>query len=140
MNELAWQRKIIQRAGVRGGYGRKWASQYSVGVPDLILVHGGNVCFVEVKLEKVTAARYFRHTLKVTAKQEYELQRLRAAGAMAFIVAVLYYGRAKAYLLPVFPDGDYVVSSDDIERSYDWYGSHSIGLMDWLIQFYKRGE
>ena len=53
MNEVGWQSKILKRIKKEGGWGKKWATSYTVGVPDLILsFEEKGVCVTEVKLEK----------------------------------------------------------------------------------------
>ena len=52
-NEVTWQRKVIVKIYVEGGWARKWATQLSVGVPDLIVAHEQfGLAGIEVKLEK----------------------------------------------------------------------------------------
>lgn len=99
MKELSAQRTIIKWVEAEGGYGKKWSSTYSVGVPDLILLLGGRehaLVFAEVKIIKPTTLK-FRRAVALTPRQHIELLRLRKQGVRA-VVAVLVSGFGFAVL------------------------------------------
>jgi hypothetical protein len=89
MKELDLQRRIIDEVKASGGWGRKWATQFQNGVPDLILtlpIEG--TFFVEVKL--VERANFdftrFRPAIKTSRLQVQEMARIKAAGGVAFVL------------------------------------------------------
>lgn len=93
LNEVKWQTKFIKRIRTEGGYARKWATQYTVGVPDLIAVlrheFESQCHFFEVKLEK----NWFKNTnrtIDVSAKQLFELRSLQDAGANVAVVLIAH--------------------------------------------------
>lgn len=91
MNERQLQDRIISEIRNMGGYGKKWASQWQTGVPDLILVSPRyGTLFIEVKQIKLTGASVPRFLkIKTTEKQKLEMQRLEAAGGrVAVLVGV----------------------------------------------------
>lgn len=87
MNELAYQSKLNAIIKQNGGYARKWATQFAVGVPDCIWVLNGVTAFVEVKM--VSVGPSFDRKIAVTPKQVHELTRLQQAGANALVAVVL---------------------------------------------------
>lgn len=93
--EVEWQTKIIKRIRSEGGYAKKWATQYSVGVPDLVTVLNDEQSglaashFFEVKLEK----SWFKNTsrkIKLSEKQKYEISALAKAGARVGVILLAH--------------------------------------------------
>lgn len=84
--EVDWQRSVIEAVKKAGGYGRKWATQWSVGVPDLVLVlPNAGAVFVEVKCAR-SGSPDFKRTVALTQKQKLELGRILDAGGKALVV------------------------------------------------------
>ena len=86
---------MIDLARARGCYVRKIASIAYRGMPDLIIVRGGMVLFMEVKTVKGS----------ISKMQQLEHRKLREAGA----TIVVTYGLAEAYAVidiffPELPD------------------------------------
>jgi hypothetical protein len=89
MKELDLQKRIIDEVKASGGWGRKWATQFQNGVPDLILtLPKTGTFFVEVKL--VERANFdftkFRPAIKTTRLQVQEMARIKSAGGIAFVL------------------------------------------------------
>lgn len=104
-NEVTWQRKIIKRLCDEGGYGKKWATAYAVGVPDLILVTGAlGLLVAEVKLEKNWNKNTDR-TLGITSKQKKELNDIRDAGGSACVLLIVQQSPTQSYLNAFAPPG-----------------------------------
>lgn len=134
MKEVDYQRLMNQQVVKDGGYAKKWATPYSVGVPDLIWVVSGDVWFVEVKLE--VAEGSFLRTIRLTDKQKLELDRLRKAGALvAVVVVVVKNNKARCIIKePPSPAESVMVSSDDLLDAY------SLGEMSKMITDFKRSK
>lgn len=96
MKEVAWQSKIIKRLRSEGAYARKWATQYAVGVPDLIIVGMAGMnflqvsasMFVEVKIEKNWGINT-RRTINLSKKQIVEIAAIHKAGGIVRVMVVL---------------------------------------------------
>lgn len=124
MKELDLQKRIIDEVKAAGGWGRKWASSWQNGVPDLILIlpataegfHGP--MFVEVKLierPEINFDRY-KYPIKTTRLQVQELDSINRAGGIAFVlVGVL--SKAQSRLYPALPGADYL---DGTEPYTEW--------------------
>ena len=98
MNEVGWQSKILKRIKKEGGWGKKWATSYTVGVPDLILsFEEKGVCVTEVKLEKDWNTNTKR-TLKLTEKQLDNLNKIRDAGGLGFVTLVVDNGSREQWV------------------------------------------
>jgi hypothetical protein len=106
LKEIDWQTKIIESAKLVGGYGKKWASPFNKGVPDLIIglpKLGGwlfEVKVVDAKewvVEKKTPVRM---------KQLYELRMFAKAGMQAGIMIVVRMPNDINYLAVMPPDHD----------------------------------
>ena len=89
MKETDIQAGIIKQIRGDGGHGHKWATDYAVGVPDLICgIPGLGVALIEVKFEKKWDLNRAR-TIKMEPKQILEINKYRATGGVAFgLVAV----------------------------------------------------
>ena len=113
MNEITLQRLLIKKMEQIGGYGRKWASAFAVGLPDLILIRNGKSLYVEMKYIKSTS-EVFRRKVDLTPKQTLELNRIRDAGAKAVVAVVVDYVNDKYLLImsPPAPQEVLHVSSD----------------------------
>lgn len=97
-NENEFQLRIIKSAERLGGYGKKWSSEFQVGVPDLVLVlPWRGVVFMEVKLLATTRPDFDRK-LNVTKKQGEELRRLSVAGANVVVGVVVTIGPRDTWL------------------------------------------
>ena len=91
MKEVDWQRRLAANVREQGGYARKWATQFSVGVPDLVIVHPSiDVAFVEVKRIVQMTPLSFKGG-ELMARQYAELQMLHHAGAFAAVLYVIEY-------------------------------------------------
>ena len=89
MSEIKDQREIAKSIRNRGGYAKKWASGYIVGVPDLICsLPGVGAFFMEVKTIHISRPD-FKRSLAVTPKQRHELAGLVNSGAKACIGLVI---------------------------------------------------
>ena len=137
VNEVYWQTKIIERIRNEGGYGRKWATQYIVGVPDLIVsLNDYGPVFIEVKLEKKWTKNTER-TIELTEKQTIELHLLSKASAHAIILLVIWDSPSSVKLVPFFPPpiGEQLrVRRDNVTQgAYKW-GS-KVELTKYLIKW-----
>lgn len=94
--ELKDQRDIILSLKAQGGYGKKWASAFQVGNPDLICALPGVGGFLmEVKSINLLEQEYIVDVdvspkLKHESKQRYELQQWSQAGITTCIGIVLH--------------------------------------------------
>lgn len=135
MQEVDWQTKIVNRVKEQGGYGAKWATQFSVGKPDLILTHGDTL-FVEVKYE----TDWFKNTARTlgfTSKQNLEAQRINEAGGRCFGLVVIQNGLRDVKLCPVeMPDprSQLRIKLQILQSErYDWYADKDrYKLFDYL--------
>lgn len=106
VKEVDWQYKIIKKLRGEGSYGRKWATQLTVGVPDLVLSfkspffarEGLYLC--EVKLEKGWK-KNTKRTIALKPKQADELNNALEASGRAFVLVVVYHGPLDVWLAPV---------------------------------------
>ena len=90
--EVQWQAKIRSQVSDEGGYCRKWASDFQLGVPDLIVVQGGVTCFWEVKKIEISKMEDLGTRVRranVTPKQYLELATMHKAGATAHVLLVV---------------------------------------------------
>lgn len=114
--ELALQASVVNAIRREGGYARKWASGYNVGVPDLVTVpyHMAPV-FLEVKHE-IGLPDQFRRKVDLRANQRTELQKLAAVGARVFVAVFcqLRSGGMHLVLLPPPQKGDDLYVSSDM--------------------------
>ena len=103
--ELDWQRRIVKSAKAQGGWGAKWATQWTVGVPDLILcLRGFGMFAMEVKLFDSVKPGWSRK-IQTTDKQKHELNKINEAGGIGFVgVVVKYESSNKALLAAVDPE------------------------------------
>lgn len=143
MKELDLQKRIIDEVKAAGGWGRKWASSWQNGVPDLILIlpatdtgfHGP--LFVEVKLierPEIDFDRY-KYPIKTTRLQVQELDAINRAGGIAFVlVGVISKSRCRLY--PALPGADQL---DGMEAYTEW-NRHRIRLdaVDLINNFVGR--
>lgn len=85
------QLDIIKSIKAEGGYAKKWASRFVVGVPDLVgaLPGVGNFLMEVKKLGE-----------KPTAKQEHELKLNTAAGGLSFLTIVEHKKFIRLHLYP----------------------------------------
>lgn len=128
-NEVDWQTKIIKRIKKEGGYGKKWATQYNVGVPDLILIPNvWTSVFTECKLEK----EWYKNTTRTIAykpKQCVEAQEINKSGGIAFGLIIIHNGPTQITLCPTpMPDPRRKFRTDLREllrTAYDWRTSVS---------------
>lgn len=90
MKEKEWQRKIVQTIKDEGGWGRKWASPYAIGVPDLILCHGlFSTYFMEVKHLDVTNRSTKPVLVGLTDNQVSTCRQIEKAGGKVVVGAVV---------------------------------------------------
>lgn len=117
VKETAWQKKIIDSAKALQGYGKKWATQYSVGVPDLILsLPSYGLFLMEVKLIKdIPASGKFSRKVNTTDKQKLELRKFSKAGALSCVGMITYCGPREVYLT-VLPYDTEQFTSDDLQE------------------------
>lgn len=88
MIEIDYQRKIVKRLQEEGAYARKWSTQHTVGVPDLIIATSNFTFFDEIKLE----TDWYKNTVRTigfTEKQKLEAEKINAAGGVAIGTVVL---------------------------------------------------
>lgn len=140
-NELEWQSRIIKSVRRQGGYGRKWATQLTVGVPDLVLSFQGiGPFFMEVKLLR-NCVHDFDRKIGLQPKQMHELAMLNKAGAEAFVGVVVEW-KAKLHPPTLFAvpwqterlqGADY----DGIVPQVNWTGPHTLFNISGLYQEYK---
>ena len=92
MKELRLQDKIIESVKSHGGHGRKWSSQFQVGMPDLLLSLPLHSLFLaEVKIIK-QGKNIADHGL--TKKQAHELKLWNFGGGRAILLTGIVDGRA----------------------------------------------
>lgn len=99
VQEIDYQRKIVKDVRAQGGHGKKWATQLTVGVPDLVLSHHiwQEVALMEVKLFKDVKPR-FRRKVGTTSKQQHELKSYWSAGGLSMVGVVVRYSPMSVYL------------------------------------------
>ena len=87
MRELKIQHKLIDLIRKENGYGRKWASEYAIGVPDLVCsIPLIGTFFAEVKLH---SGNIRDRDIGVSDKQRHEMIKMMRAGAVAVVIAVV---------------------------------------------------
>lgn len=124
VNEVDWQTNIIKRLKKEGHYAKKWATQYNVGVPDLILsFREYGAYFTECKLEKQWLKNTSR-TIQYKPKQRDEAHNLLAAGSRAFGIVIIHNGPTKVWICPTVmpkPREQFQTELQTLLRcSYDW--------------------
>lgn len=107
--ELKDQRDIILSLKAQGGYGKKWASAFQVGNPDLICsLPGVGGFLMEVKSITLLEKEHIididiSPKLKHEAKQRYELQQWNQAGMVTCIGVVIHHKKMKGLaIVPVW--------------------------------------
>jgi len=121
-NELEWQRRIIKSTKSQGGWGAKWATQWTVGVPDLVLcLPEPGVFVMEVKLFKDVKPGWSRQ-VGTTVKQRHSLSEINSAGGLALVGAVVKYsGTNRTLLVGVHPSTEVLSeTSIDMRPSVEW--------------------
>lgn len=88
VSENEWQTRICKRIREQGGYAKKWASQFLIGVPDLIIICGEFKWFVEVKKIDCVESKPFKKRLNLTPKQRKEIQDIMESGGDAYVLVV----------------------------------------------------
>lgn len=100
--ETDFQHQIIKAAREQGGHGRKWSSQFQVGVIDLVIALPTiGAVFMEVKREKMGSGSMDR-ALGVTEKQRLELFNWHTSGVLA-VVGLVLDGGARHRSLALLP-------------------------------------
>lgn len=104
-DELYHQSRIVSDVCATGGWGKKWSSTYSVGVPDLILGWPGKGAnFMEVKLFRGLKLKSngdlgrFSRKIDLTTLQERTLKQMAEAGMSVMVGTVLDYTPRRRYL------------------------------------------
>lgn len=140
-NEVEFQHQIIKAVKKQGGHGGKWASQFQVGKPDLLLqIPTVGFVVMEVKLEKAPKGAEIRRSIGITDLQRIELKAWRRAGALS-VIGVVFDRGARDRRLVVLPPDTEVYQSDLLPplgvQGNMPYGGHvdMVSLMD----TYKRG-
>lgn len=96
-SEADIKRDVIAALKKEGGYGRRIEDQYSVGMPDTILIpKGGPVFFAEFKI--IRAANW-----GATPRQFEELRRIAETGCETAVPVLIGYGGATKRLYAVAP-------------------------------------
>ena len=91
-NELKLQKHIIKLLKKEGGTGHKWATEWTVGVPDLVLAHPKTgLVLAEVKLETRWQSNTTR-MIKLTDAQQIVLRRYSKAGASVLVLVGITHG------------------------------------------------
>jgi hypothetical protein len=94
--ELTDQVDIIRSLIREGGYGKKWATRFSVGVPDLIgACPGVGMFLMEVKVLDIVLPIRSDHEFDVTPKQRHELESYAKAEGLSLLGAVLRVSKNK---------------------------------------------
>lgn len=139
-SEIEFQTQIIHAARKQGGHGRKWSSQFQVGVIDLVLsLPVAGVVFMEVKLERINSDKAWNRVVGVTEKQREELYRWEDSGALAVIGIVVDRSARDRQLLLLPPHTERAHSGQQ-------HGPHARGSMpyggtvdlEFLLGVYKR--
>jgi len=116
VKETDHQLKIIQSAKKQGGYGKKWSSAYTVGVPDLVLSFPNiGIFLMEVKYEKDLTERFDRK-LDITEKQRHELKMYHEAGGFCILGVIMEYRKFKTRYLAMAPWYQERLSSNDMDK------------------------
>jgi hypothetical protein len=115
--EIEWQTKIIKRLRKEGGYAKKWASTWSVGVPDLIVSHAAlkGLVALEVKLMRDWKTNTTRK-VELTPKQVHELNLIQAGGGRASVLLVLEH-EGNGYINLFQPPA----VGDELRITRDWF-------------------
>lgn len=102
--ELKDQSDIIHSIREEGGYARKWATHFQVGVPDLVCAHPGVGNFLlEVKSVEIVDSVSADEKLKVTPKQLHELEKYSDAGGLSLLGIVAHRARPQSKVLYIAP-------------------------------------
>jgi hypothetical protein len=146
--ETQWQSKILTRVRGEGGYGRKWATQYSVGVPDLITATQRGVLFIECKYEgdwnKATSRK-----IKFSEKQKEQAwlinESMEAQQCIGLVIAhspAFFHGVSKVRLIPVRvpPVGTDLLLTIGINAGYAWNRTEPPSLMTYLQDWSKQDD
>lgn len=132
VKEVDWQTKLIEQIKRENGYGKKWATQWAVGVPDLILsIKDWGLVTTEVKLEKGWNKDTVR-TIQFTTKQKEHAAKIVRADGICFGTVVVYNNPRDVAICPVpmsHPRKKLCVRlSELLKTSYHWQtGIHHIG-------------
>mgnify|MGYP006423657611 CR=1 FL=1 len=127
--ELDWQRRIIQSTKAQGGWGAKWATQWTVGVPDLILcLQGLGMFAMEVKLFDSVKPGWSRK-IHTTDKQKHELSKINEAGGLGLVGVVVKYDSGKRVSL--------VASDPGRERLGE---NHQLPMVEWHNKSFDVAE
>jgi hypothetical protein len=136
-DEINWQKKYIDAIRQKGCYGKKWASTWSVGVPDLVTsITGLGLVTMEAKLEKAWTKNTFR-TLGLTPKQVEELAGIRAADGLAFVLLFVQQAQRETYLNlfvppPHEPNAELRIDKHTaLEGSFRWEDKAKSSIVDW---------
>lgn len=139
MNEITLQRLLIKKMERIGGYGRKWASAFAVGLPDLILIRNGKSLYVEMKYIR-SMSKTFKRKVDLTPKQTLELNRIRGAGAQTLVAVVVDYMDEK-YIMMLSPPAP----QEALHVSHDMINPNGVSCALWknadqLLEFLTKED
>lgn len=141
MNELGWQRKIIKSVRDQGGYGKKWSTQMTVGVPDLVLaLPDVGLFLMEVKLFTGAKDRFSRK-VDTTPKQRLELGRFIKGGGLAVVGVVVNWEKRGNYLVALPPDVEHLSADECVEKypTRPWVAGTGFDVRHLMREHIKRG-
>jgi hypothetical protein len=135
-NELEWQRRIVKSVKSQGGWGAKWATQWTVGVPDLVLCLPDHGLFtMEVKLFKDLKPAWSRQ-VGTTEKQKHALSSINAAGGLGLVGAVIKYaGTSKTELVAIHPSTEVLSETSMAMRPYVEWSNKSFDVNQLIHQY-----
>lgn len=136
--ELDLQKRIIDRLKLEGGHGHKWATEWTVGVPDLVLAHSiFGLALVEAKLEvdwRINTTR----TIQLTELQRLELQKYQDAGAKVACIVGVTRLSASRYMrdLTLCPYGIHHAGPIErdllLDKGFNFTNNSLPGFAEWL--------
>jgi hypothetical protein len=131
------QRDIVNSIIAEGGWAKKWASAYALGVPDL-------VCALPTIGNFVMEVKRLTHPmgklLGVTAKQNYEMMRnIRGGGRSVIGVVVTGRDRLRFFsLAPAWTDSTADVRVSRYSVEWDPKRKRYVGISGVILQFFER--
>ena len=102
MSENKFQARIVRSIRMQGGFARKWASEYNIGVPDLIgAIPTIGTFFMEVKLFN---SGIIDKKIGTTPIQRHTMHQMEAAGMLCMVVPIVVYAPGVFYTYAYKPE------------------------------------
>lgn len=102
MSENTYQARIVKSIRMQGGFARKWASEYNIGVPDIIGAYKDlGPFFMEVKLFN---ANIKDKKIGTTPIQRHTMEQMEAAGMLCMVVPIVVWTPGNFNIYAYRPD------------------------------------